>query len=94
MDMTGKKYYGKPLKTGAKSGFEGMGTPGQLSFDKDRVSFVLPGSDEKNSGTYSISGDTISIKDLAGKTHVFTIKEDGKILQKGSDELRRADYPW
>lgn len=94
MDMTGKKYVGKPIKTGVKPGNEGTGNAGQASFDKERVSFVLPGSDEKNNGTYTVSGDTVTVVDLSGKTHIFKIKEDGKVLQTGSDDLRRSDYPW
>lgn len=94
MDMTGKKYVGKPVKTAVKPGNEGAGNPGQVSFDKERVSFVLPGSDEKNNGTYKVSGDTITVTDLNGKTHVFKLKEEGKVLQAGSDDLRRSDYPW
>lgn len=94
MNLAGKKYVGKPIKKPIKAGMEGTGTAGELKFGDDQVTFILPGSDEKNAGSYKATKDEVTVKDLAGKTHTFTVKDDGKVLQNGSDEFRRTDYPW
>jgi len=94
VSLVNAKYYGKPVKAGPQPGCEGCAQPGQFEFGKDRVSFVLPGSDEKNSGVYKISGSEISINGLHGKTHKLVIKEKGKVLSFEGDDFRRSDYPW
>lgn len=93
VQLNGTKYYGKPAVAG-KTGFEGAGQRGQFSFEQDKVTFILPGSDERSAGTYTVSGETVTIKDLTGKTYTLELKESGRILQSGSETYRRSDYSW
>ncbi|TGK92774.1 hypothetical protein EHQ30_13075 [Leptospira brenneri] len=67
---------------------------GRLDFAPEKVSYILPGSDLKSIGTYTVSSGTVTIHSASGMTHTFTIKEDGKILQWNGVELRRTDFPW
>jgi len=94
VNLAGQKYVGKPVKKAAKPGIEGMGTAGEIKFNDAGVTFVWPGSDEKDSGTYKATKETVTITDSAGKVHTLAVKDEGKVLVNGSEEFRRTDFPW
>lgn len=94
MNLDGQIFYGKPVTDTIKTGFEGATQPGEFNFAKDRVSFILPGSDEKNSGTYQVIDNKIIVKDLYGETLSIALSKNGQVLSLEGDEFRRSDYPW
>ncbi|MCW7471562.1 hypothetical protein [Leptospira kanakyensis] len=94
LDLAGKSYAGKPTERIQKRGIIGAGQAGRLDFTTEQVTYILPGSDLKGIGTYTVSADKVTIHDTTGNDHNFTIKEDGKILQWKGVDLRRTDFPW
>lgn len=96
MDLNGNTYHSKPIQAGPKPGFEGAAQAGQFRFNEGKVTFILPRSDEKSAGSYTVKGDSLVIHDIEGRTLSFSIREGGKVLlsNDGSEEYRRADYPW
>lgn len=94
LNLAGKSYEGKPVERTQKPRIIGVAQAGRLDFAPEKVTYILPGSDLKNIGTYTVSADTVTIRNATGITYTFTIKEDGKILLWNGVELRRTDFPW
>ncbi|MBM9591781.1 hypothetical protein JWG41_16240 [Leptospira sp. 201903075] len=94
LDLAGKSYEGKPKESAQKPRIIGAVQAGRIDFAPEKVTYILPGSDLKNIGTYTVSAGTVTIRNATGVTYTFTIKEDGKILLWNGVELRRTDFSW
>jgi hypothetical protein len=80
--VTGRVYEGPPTSMKSVSGCEGCGERGEFVFHKDgSVSFIYPGSDIKESGTWSQKGNTVTVSNENRGTEVtFIVEDNGKTI--------------
>lgn len=80
--VSGRVYKGAPTGEKSYSGCEGCGEPGEFTFHADgKVTFIYPGSDIIESGTWSQKGSTVTVRNESRGVEVtFSVEDGGKSI--------------
>ena len=98
--LKGRTFVGTPVSRKMKGMLdcEGCSEPGTFRFIDDRVvGWAWPGSDIRNSGTYSVDGTKITVKSsLDDRVYILRIEEGGKEIvdEKYGAVFRDDRFPW